>query len=135
MECDYDYCEERPTIHHVTRRKAAKDHKCTECGGIIKKREKYDNAAMLYDGRWETFKTCADCQFTISEVGRTLFAECNGWCYGYTSMLYSLVQLLGEGTTEEDEQTVRICHMHNAAMSVRGGHRIESYHLEPEEVE
>jgi len=45
-------------IKHVIARKV---HKCSECGGEIKKGQKYHRAKYVADERWYQFKTCGSC--------------------------------------------------------------------------
>ena len=54
---DLDYNDVENTI----RRRARKEHKCTECRGLILKGEYYTYTSMLYDGEWEAHKICEDC--------------------------------------------------------------------------
>ena len=42
-------------------RVSRKEHKCVECGNTINKGEKYEVSHGLYDGRWDTHKTCVRC--------------------------------------------------------------------------
>lgn len=42
-------------------RKARKEHKCTECGKIIKPKEIYEHTSGKWDGVINRFKTCDDC--------------------------------------------------------------------------
>lgn len=52
-------------------RVAAKDHRCCECGAVIRKGALYQRVTMLYEGIWDDFKTCeqcADLRDSLSEV-------------------------------------------------------------------
>ena len=42
--------------------KARKKHKCYECGHIIEIGESYEYATGKWDGDFDVFKTCDDCQ-------------------------------------------------------------------------
>ena len=55
--CDYDV-PEFYTRHNV---KAKKEHKCEECGCIIKPDNQYERATGMWEGRIVTFKTCKQC--------------------------------------------------------------------------
>ena len=41
--------------------RSRKEHKCCECNGIILFREVYHNFRGIWDDKWETYKTCNDC--------------------------------------------------------------------------
>jgi hypothetical protein len=47
------YNEEYPT--------ARKEHKCCECGGVIKPGQKYHKAKGMWEGEFRTYKTCMPC--------------------------------------------------------------------------
>lgn len=53
-------CEMPTVCNHCTPR-ASKDHRCCECRGTIRAGETYDLIIGLWDGRWQTFKTCPEC--------------------------------------------------------------------------
>lgn len=40
---------------------ARKDHKCCECGSIIKPGHSYESGKGLWDHKWYTYKTCSAC--------------------------------------------------------------------------
>jgi len=54
--------DEGPEVCSETRPKARKEHRCCECRRIIKKGEQYNNTSGLWDGGWDTYKTCTDCE-------------------------------------------------------------------------
>lgn len=56
----------------MTNPMAIKDHVCSECGGIIKRGEKYKKFAYKFDGTFEVTKRCNACD----EISKVLF--CNG---------------------------------------------------------
>lgn len=68
--------------------KARKQHRCCECGDIIKKGEEYQVASGCWDGSWDRFKTCAFCVklrntycpggYIYGELAETLEA-----CFGF----------------------------------------------------
>jgi hypothetical protein len=41
--------------------KARKDHKCCECGDIIKKGDIYEYVSGKWEGEFDTYKTCMIC--------------------------------------------------------------------------
>jgi hypothetical protein len=56
--------------------KAAKDHKCCECGGIIVRGTMHHLAGGKWDGDFSTFRTCPVCR----EIIKAFF--CNGYAFG-----------------------------------------------------
>lgn len=50
-----------PDAYGCNTRKAAKDHRCYECGGVIKKGEHYHSHHGVWDGQGATYKVCLDC--------------------------------------------------------------------------
>jgi hypothetical protein len=62
-------------VHRARVVKARKEHRCDECGETIKARDLYENATGLWEGIWETYKTCARCVLVRSDFFR-------GWLYG-----------------------------------------------------
>lgn len=52
---------ELPQVYNRYRPVARKAHRCCECGGKIDSGEVYVRHEGLWDGRWETHKTCSDC--------------------------------------------------------------------------
>jgi hypothetical protein len=57
--------------------KARKPHACVECGRAIAAGETYTLDKGLYEGYWDTNKTCAHCK-----VGQQwLASNCGGWMY------------------------------------------------------
>ncbi len=41
---------------------ARKQHRCSECRGIIQPGEKYERVFLVYDGYADTYKTCLHCK-------------------------------------------------------------------------
>lgn len=64
------------SVSTIAMRKARKTHVCTECGEKIEKGEKYEYVAGLWDGHWDTFKTCNICLRIRKDVC------CDGFVYG-----------------------------------------------------
>jgi len=95
--CDVDdypefYVEEYPV--------ARKEHKCCECGEMIKKGQKYQKAIGKWDGDFDTYKTCMTC-LKIRE------AYCpNGSYFG--GLAEAISDCLGfdyrDGDIDEDEE-------------------------------
>lgn len=64
-----------PTFATEELRWAAKRHWCCECRRKISPGELYENTRGMWDGKFETYKTCYDCR----SVRRTMFKR--GWTY------------------------------------------------------
>jgi len=87
--CDYDDGN-YAAIYDCKERKALKEHKCYECGEVIKKRETYYYYSCLYDGEWSNWKVCKICKAIGDEYCcgsyppgelRTMLWECKGFDY------------------------------------------------------
>jgi len=50
-----------PSFHDIKTPVARSLHKCGECGRAICPGHRYERAAGVWDGKWEVYKTCADC--------------------------------------------------------------------------
>lgn len=59
--CAIDGCYETYAVWNVGDRRAAKPHKCGECGRDIAKGETYRYTTGLYDGHWTTNHVCQHC--------------------------------------------------------------------------
>ena len=90
-ECYCDYGES-PDVYDAAKRKARVRHKCYECGGAIVPGEVYERAAMLYEGSWDTNKTCCRCLDVREYV--TAHAPCFCWMHG--SMLEDAKAVINE---------------------------------------
>lgn len=81
-ECDFD----GPSVQTETVRKAAKDHRCYECGETIRKGDLYQVTSGVWDGRGDSFKWCDTCT-TIANLAASVHP---GFCYPFGSMLEAL---------------------------------------------
>lgn len=52
---------ERPSAFSTATRKAAKQHRCCECGSTIEKGSKYQYSSGIWDGSPNSFKQCLNC--------------------------------------------------------------------------
>lgn len=57
-----------PTVWRASRPKARKLHRCIECTGSIEPGEVYEKFTGLWDGSWDTYRTCAECNTLRGEV-------------------------------------------------------------------
>jgi len=78
MDCATVFCEvdECCTTLNVTRPVARKEHKCHECKMIIARGEQYLSETTVFEGKVETWKTCANCE----SIRKNLFTA--GFYYG-----------------------------------------------------
>lgn len=128
ISCSCDM--EGPTVWNETKPKAAREHRCSDCGGVITKGEVYTRTSMLYEHQWSTDKRCADCQFIIHEVERTFMQKCGGtWCVYSGDLPISWDDLLEGAEVEDRAQCQRIVGMQNAVAKARGGTRLWSLPL------
>ena len=72
IDTNYDNGPDFCTESIVT---ARKEHKCYECGDIIKPKEQYENCSGKWDGEMKSFKTCLVCK----EIRDAFFCS---WTYG-----------------------------------------------------
>jgi hypothetical protein len=61
-----------PSVFSDTVRKAHRDHKCCECERIIKPGDKYHLFKGCWDGKWDEYKTCLECDGIRAEL-RSLY--------------------------------------------------------------
>ena len=59
-DCSVDI-DEAAKVYHIEKPIARKEHKCCECNEPIIKGQKYEKITALWDGHWETYKTCQPC--------------------------------------------------------------------------
>jgi hypothetical protein len=69
---DYD----GPEVFREEWRRAAKQHKCCECGDAIEIGEEHEYVTGLWDGVWDTHRTCQGC----INMRRRFCPD--GWLYG-----------------------------------------------------
>jgi hypothetical protein len=103
---------------------ARKEHVCCDCGGIIRKGERYLVHGGAFDGNWEMHNRCPDCQFLVHEVGRTFMAECGGWpCVYVGDLSLSWDELWYDTEPEHAAEIRRIVGMQHALCDARDGSR------------
>jgi hypothetical protein len=86
-DCSVDV-DGTPQAYKVGLPKARKVHVCCECGEPIQIGQQYEKTTALWDGHWETYKTCAPCLamrnhycpsgWYFGFLGETI-QECLGW--------------------------------------------------------
>lgn len=75
---------ELPRFHSEDWPKARKEHKCCECYRTIKPGERYQLFKGCWDGEWETFKTCSDCDELKNQIIGDLYVGSDeGIPFGY----------------------------------------------------
>ncbi len=60
--CFLDPWDSPPTVFHVTRPKARKDHRCCECQKAIPRGTHYSRIWGVWDGDARGFKVCDRCE-------------------------------------------------------------------------
>lgn len=76
--CDYD----PPEFWNKAMRKAAKPHKCYECGGTIQRGETHEYVSGKWEGCFNDFRTCSRCV----EL-REWLSQFSCFCWAHGSML------------------------------------------------
>ena len=85
-ECACIYVDDfdSPEMYRSTMQTARKPHKCCECGKTITPKEKYEYVCGIWEGTFDTHKTCIVCK----EIRDTFF--CDGWLFeGLFEYLYN----------------------------------------------
>ena len=111
--CDWDPAQ----LYTAQRRKAAKNHRCDECHGTIRKGESHEYAKGLWEGQWSSFRTCPDCIPIRCELAR-LPGSCGGWAHG--AMLEDMEDM------KYQPEGRRIVAAYNVSVAHRGGLLITS---------
>ena len=62
---------EAPSVYSTSYPKARREHRCCECDGTIFKGERYHIFNGCWDGEWDSFKSCDDCQAIRKEIYHT----------------------------------------------------------------
>ena len=77
-----------PSVSCDTVRKARREHTCCECHQVIKIGEKYHLLKGCWEGKWDEYKTCIDCQVLREEIGTLYrgdelppFGELSEWAH------------------------------------------------------
>ena len=60
-DCSVDTGGICPSVHQKEWRRARKQHTCGECGDPISVGERHEYVSGLWDGRWDSHRTCAPC--------------------------------------------------------------------------
>lgn len=63
---------ESPVVYRSESRRANRQHICCECRGKIFRGETYHHFTGLWDGRWDTYKTCLVCDGLRNEINSTI---------------------------------------------------------------
>ena len=77
MDCYCDY--EQPSFYDKHKPVARKEHRCCECGRVIRKGEEYERVTGMWDGYIDTFKTC---QYCVSLRDAFNEMKCFCWAHG-----------------------------------------------------
>ncbi len=66
MSCECDF--EAPDFYDLSKKKARKEHKCSECNSTIKIGEIYEYVSGKWEGDISIYKTCPDCLNIIEQL-------------------------------------------------------------------
>lgn len=83
--CDCD-CEGPSAFRQETRR-ARKDHRCCECGGVIEAKDYYQYTSGIWDHRPDSYRTCWPC-VAFRNMMRRVNAGYRGYCEPCFTQLY-----------------------------------------------
>jgi hypothetical protein len=78
-------------FYNETAPRAAKEHRCGECGRVITRGETHRLGKGLHDGLWSTFRWCEHCHAT----GFWMYEVCSG--YLLDNLLDEMVEHWHEG--------------------------------------
>jgi len=86
-DCSVDI-DEIAKVYHIETPRARKEHVCCECNEPIPVGQRYEKTTALWDGQWNTYKTCAPCLrmredfcpggWYFGFLGETIY-DCIGW--------------------------------------------------------
>lgn len=76
--CMIEQADGRLEFYRAKMVKARKAHRCEECGRVISLGEIHHSASGKFDGKVETYRTCAHCRV----AGEWLERECGGHLIG-----------------------------------------------------
>lgn len=98
-DCSVDVDGDTAVMFRVKQVKARKQHACCECGDVIEVGESHEMVTGLWDGSWDTYRTCAYCE-------RIRSAYCpGGYYYGeLAEQIYECLEFdyrTGETNCEE----------------------------------
>ena len=94
QEIDYDACDVGDggffDVYRTTTRTAAKLHRCYECDGVILPGDRYEVATMLYEGWWDTCRSCLACvEGPMAFVRRNCGGVLHGGVVDHLAVLHS----------------------------------------------
>lgn len=67
-DCSWDVGDYEPaSVYRETNPQSRKQYVCCECGSTIEPGDRHQCITGLWDGTWDTFRTCATCARIRSE--------------------------------------------------------------------
>jgi hypothetical protein len=87
-----------PGFSDTTNPKARKEHKCCECGRVIKVGEIYNRIAGVWESEFRTYKTCRDCE----SIRSTFFSS-----WTFTEVIEDLQEYIGEYDKEKLDECIQ----------------------------
>ncbi len=118
VSCDYDPA----SVYNRATVKAAKDHRCSECHGVICKGEQHELVKGCWDGSWMSFRTCSDCVHLRCQLTQSYGEGGCGWLHG--GMIDEIENCAYNAA--HDEQAAKFLAMFNAVATIRGARRIDA---------
>lgn len=97
-ECYCDF-EEGPEIYRADRIIARITHRCDECHTLILPGDRYENVAGKWEGRFETFKTCAHCL----SVRDAMWSRLPCFCFSHGGLSESVQEWLDNRAEMEEK--------------------------------
>lgn len=118
--CDID---EVADVYVAKVRKARVQHKCDECFHAVLPREQYHEARMLYDGRWDTYRTCCRCMALEAWVKAHI--PCFNQCRTHGNLLEDVYNTVDDVTMRNDVPGFRFgaLRRYHAIVNGPGGQR------------
>lgn len=97
-------CDDNPAkVCGMVRRKARKEHECSECRRVIRRGETYEEHSGLWDGGWETFRWCAHCAAAVKVVEKAV----EDFCFCYSALWDELVEIERYGRPNKPVSRIR----------------------------
>jgi len=77
MDCYCDY--EPPAFFDQEDYVARKEHRCCECGRLIRPGERYNRTVGKWDGLFKTFRRCSHCDLVVDSLKTRLPCYCDSF--------------------------------------------------------
>ena len=98
-KCSCVYCDDYDAVSssfcNIKKVKARKTHKCCACHRSIEPGEEYEYVSGIWDGDFDTYKTCIDCL----SIRDNFF--CNGYYYEFEEALMEHLNVIDGNVDSE----------------------------------